>query len=62
MGFSKGWRKARQPVRAGGKDFAREAMETAKSGTANYGASEREKQLWRFGVEKRRWPGTEVAA
>lgn len=45
VGFSNGWRKARQPVRAGGKNFVRESMETAKSGTANYGVSEREKQL-----------------
>ncbi len=33
-GFSNGWRKARQPLRAGGKAFSRERTRMAGSGTA----------------------------
>jgi hypothetical protein len=36
VGFSKGWKKARQPLRAGGKDFARDSTLIAASGTSNF--------------------------
>jgi len=32
--FSKGWRRARQPLREGGKDFLRESTKIAGSDTA----------------------------
>src|SRR5436190_1596321 len=35
VGFSNGWKKVRQPLRAGGNDFARASTVIAASGTRN---------------------------
>src|SRR2546429_4641815 len=35
VGFSNGWKKVRQPLRAGGNDFARDSTVIAASGTRN---------------------------